>query len=319
MNRSLGKVWVVSIPMRTPFRGIRHREALIFKGERYAEWSPFLEYQDAEAATWLKAALSWANEPLPSLVREEIPINATLPAVEPKDVESVLKSFGSFSTVKIKVASAGEDLAADIARMERVRELYPTARIRLDANGGYSLDQALALVDHLAGFNIEYLEQPVREISELASLRSQISGSGIKIAADESIRKTGDPQQVASAKAADIVMLKAQPLGGIAASLEIASKLGLEVVVSSALETSVGISQGLYLAGALPELHYDCGLGTVNLLEGDLSSDPLVPVDGMLDVRVAEPDPLLLERFAASQERTRWWEDRLARCLELNT
>ena len=319
MKGSLGKVWVVSIPMRTPFRGVNHREALIFQGERFAEWSPFLEYEDAEAATWLRGAISWANDPLPKLSRTEIRINATLPAVDPEDIAQVLKQFGSFSTVKIKVASKNEPLSQDIARIEKVRELYPNARIRLDANGGYSIDQALELVDQLDGFNIEYLEQPVMSIAELAELRSRIAGSGIKIAADESIRKSADPIEVMRAHAADIVMLKAQPLGGVNASLAIAQELGLEVVVSSALETSLGISQGLHLAGALPELNYDCGLGTLNLFQGDIVRDSLTPTDSVLEVKVSEPDPELLEKYAASPERTTWWLERLERCLDLNT
>jgi O-succinylbenzoate synthase len=156
-------------------------------------------------------------------------------------------------------------------------------------------------------------------IAELAELRSRIAGSGIKIAADESIRKSADPIEVMRAHAADIVMLKAQPLGGVNASLAIAQELGLEVVVSSALETSLGISQGLHLAGALPELNYDCGLGTLNLFQGDIVRDSLTPTDSVLEVKVSEPDPELLEKYAASPERTTWWLERLERCLDLNT
>lgn len=319
MKGSLGKVWVVSIPMRTPFRGVNHREALIFKGDRFAEWSPFLEYEDAEAATWLRGALSWANDPLPKLNRTSIRINATLPAVRPDQVGEVLEHFGNFETVKLKVASKGENLADDIARLEMIRKLYPSARIRLDANGGYTLDQAQELLQHLSDFNIEYLEQPVATITELAQLRGFIAGSGIKIAADESIRKSADPFEVARAGAADVVMLKAQPLGGVSASLDIAKELGIDVVVSSALETSLGISQGLHLAGALPELNYDCGLGTVNLFEGDVVGDSLVPENSILEVKVVEPDLSLLEKYQASPERTTWWLERLERCLDLNT
>lgn len=305
--------------MRTPFRGVNHREALIFKGDRYAEWSPFLEYEDAEAATWLRGALSWANDPLPKLNRDQIRINATLPGVAPEEVSDVLKSFGSFETVKIKVAAGHENLEHDLARIEKVRALYPNAKIRLDANGGYTIDQALQLVEKLAGFNVEYLEQPVKTVAELAELRKRIAGSGIKIAADESIRKSSDPAEVMRAGAADIVMLKAQPLGGVDASLRIAKDLGLEVVVSSALETSLGISQGLHLAGALPQLNYDCGLGTLNLFAGDIVKQSLIPTDSSLEVKVVEPDTELLERYAASPERTTWWLERLERCLELST
>lgn len=317
MKGSLGQLWVVSIPMRTPFRGITHREVLIFRGERYAEWSPFVEYQDAEAATWLKGALSWANEPLPKIHRDRVFTNATLPAVEPSQVAEVLRDFEPFRSVKVKVAQPGEYLDQDLKRIAKVAELYPTASIRLDANGGYSLAQALELATRLGGFNIEYLEQPVKSVSDLAELKQDLRGTGLKITADESIRKATDPLEVSRLNAADIVMLKAQPLGGIGAALEIASSINLDVVVSSALETSLGISQGLYLAAALPALKYDCGLGTLNLLAADIVKDSLKPIGSAIEVRVVEPDLDLLERYKASPEREKWWLERLERCLEL--
>ena len=301
--------------MKERFRGITQREIVIIKGERFSEWSPFLEYQDHEAATWLKAALSFANQPLPEIFRTQIPINATLPAVRPENVQGVLQRFGKFESVKIKVAQAGESLSDDLARIRMVHQLYPTAKLRLDANGGYRLDNAKQLVDQLGDIPIEYLEQPVATIPELAQLRAWLQGKYL-IAADESIRKTLDPEAVVAAGAADILMLKAQPLGGISSALEI-TKLGLDVVVSSALESSVGISQGAYLAAAIPKLKYDCGLGTVNLLAEDVTSDSLVPKDGFLEVREIEPDVDLLEKLKASDERKAWWEARLERCLEL--
>ena len=301
--------------MRQPFRGITTREVLVFQGKRYAEWSPFLEYEDQEASAWLKAAISWANDDLPKIHRQQIRTNATLPAVRPDEVAGVLASFGEFRTVKIKVAQKGEDLAQDLARVRKVHELYPEAMLRLDANGGHTIDEALAIADKLTGLPIEYLEQPVASIQELATLREKLQGQ-FKIAADESIRKSMDPKLVVQNQAADILMLKAQPLGGIAPALEIAS-WGVEVVVSSALETSLGISQGAYLAAALPELNYDCGLGTINLLAGDIVHDSLRPEGSMLEVKVAEPSEELLERFSASEERYRFWEERFYRCLDL--
>ena len=303
--------------MRTPFRGVTHREALIFQGERFAEWSPFVEYEDSEASVWLKAALSWAHDPLPQIHRESIGINATLPAVRPDQVKEVLDSFAPFKTVKIKVAAPGESIDEDLARIHAVTQHFPEARIRLDANGGYSVAGVLELVERLGETRLEYLEQPVATVIEMAQLRKSLTGSGIKIAADESIRKSGDPDEVLRLQAADIVMLKAQPLGGIQASLEIADRLGLEVVVSSALETSLGIAQGLYLAAALPTLNYDCGLGTVNLLAGDLTRQSLKPIDSKLEPIVPEVELSLLEKFAASPERTKWWLERLERCLDL--
>lgn len=301
--------------MRERFRGITNREIVILKGERYSEWSPFVEYQDAEAASWLRAALSFANDPLPITYREVIPINATLPAVHPGAIQEVLERFGKFDTVKIKVAQQGEGLDQDLARIRKVHELYPAAKLRLDANGGYQLADAKRLVENLEGLPIEYLEQPLATVPELAEFRDWLSGRYL-IAADESIRKTLDPEAVITARAADILMLKAQPLGGISAALEIAG-MGVDVVVSSALESSIGISQGAYLAAAIPNLKYDCGLGTVNLLAEDVTSDSLVPKDGLLEVREVEPDFDLLEKLKASDERTAWWEARLERCLEL--
>ncbi len=303
--------------MRTPFRGVTNREALILEGERFAEWSPFVEYEDSEASVWLKAAISWAHDPLPSVHRESISINATLPAVKPDEVSEVLKSFTPFTTVKIKVAAPGESIDEDLARISAVVKHFPETKIRLDANGGYSVAEALELVERLGSTKLEYLEQPVRTVTEMAELRQLLVGSGIKIAADESIRKSGDPDEVQRLNAADIVMLKAQPLGGIQASLDVANRLGLEVVVSSALETSLGIAQGLYLAAALPNLDYDCGLGTVNLLAGDVVTRSLKPLDSKLEPSVPEIDSELLEKYAASPERTKWWLERLERCLAL--
>jgi o-succinylbenzoate synthase len=301
--------------MRTKFRGLQNREALLFKGERWAEFSPFLEYSDQESVTWLKAAIAFANDELPPLKRDQIRVNATLPAVESAEVAAVLSRFEGFETVKVKVAEKGQSLVDDLARVREVARLYPNAKLRLDANGGYSMDQALQLVRQLDGINIEYLEQPVATIEEMAQLKTELSGS-IKICADELIRKSNDPLEVARAEAADLVMLKAQPLGGIAASLEIANSIGLECVVSSAIETSVGISMGTYLACALDDLNYDCGLGTINLLAGDVAHNQ-APKNSILEPKLVEVDRDLLEKYRASPERQQFWNDRVRRCLEL--
>ena len=306
--------------MRVNFRGLTQREALLFKGtKRWAEFSPFVEYEDAEAANWLKAALSFANDSLPHLYRSAVPINATLPAVSIESVEGVLAKFGSFSTVKIKVAEAGQSVEEDLRRIREVARLYPEAKIRLDANGGYTIEEVLELAKRLEAIDIDYLEQPVATITELAELKRRLTllGLDFKIAADESIRKNSDPLEVARARAADIAVLKVQPLGGISEALHVASESGLDAVVSSAVETSIGISQGLFLAGALPTLNYDCGLGTISLLEGDICADSLIAKDGSIEIREVEPDPDLLLKYAASPDRTAWWLARLTRCLQL--
>jgi len=307
---------VVSIPMRTKFRGLTHREAVIFKAERWSEFSPFPEYSDLEASAWLRAALSFANDELPELKREAVQVNATLPAIAVSEIEDVLKRFGEFQTVKIKVAESGESLADDLNRIREVARLYPNAKIRLDANGGYSVSQARELSEQLSGFNIEYLEQPVRSLEEMAELRNQLAGTYL-ICADELIRKSTDPHAVASFGAADLVMLKAQPLGGVSAALELSRAIGLKSVVSCAIETSVGLSMGVHLACALDDLEYDCGLGTLNLLAGDIAKNPLRPERSILRPAQVEVDEQLLEKYSAAPERQKFWRNRVARCLEL--
>ena len=311
---------IVALPLRTKFRGLEEREALLFEGPNgWAEWAPFVEYTDEEAAVWLAAAIDFAYGELPSLHRDRIPVNATLPAVAPDLVERVLTNFGEFSTVKIKVAEAGHSITDDSARIQKVRELCPDAKIRLDANGGFEISQAIELVNQLktVGIEIEYFEQPVASIAEMAELRLQLSRIGVKIAADESVRKVSDPLAVAQANAADILVLKAAPLGGIARALAIAAEAELPVVISSALDTSVGLSMGAYLAAAIPNLEFDCGLATSALLAGDVTREPLRAETGFIDVRRVEVDESKLEIFQAQDHRQDWWLERLERVYKL--
>ena len=311
---------IVSLPLRTKFRGLEEREALLFEGPNgWAEWAPFVEYTDEEAAVWLAAAIDFSYGDLPILHRDRIAVNATLPAVTPDLVERVLTNFGEFSTVKIKVAETGQTITDDIARIQKVRELYPDSKVRLDANGGFEISQAIALVDQLlnVGIEIEYFEQPVASIAEMADLRLQLSRIGVKIAADESVRKVSDPLAVAQANAADILVLKAAPLGGIGRALAIAAEAELPVVVSSALDSSVGLSMGAYLAAAIPDLEFDCGLATSALLAGDVTREPLRAENGFIDVRPVEVDKSKLEIFKAQDHREDWWLERLERVYKL--
>jgi O-succinylbenzoate synthase len=311
---------IVALPLRTKFRGLEEREALLFEGPNgWAEWAPFVEYTDEEAAAWLAAAIDFAYGELPQLHRDRIPVNATLPAVAPDLVERVLTNFGDFSTVKIKVAEAGHSTTDEIARIQKVRELYPDAKIRLDANGGLEIPNAIELVNQLQALeiNIEYFEQPVASIAEMAELRLQLSRIGVKIAADESVRKVSDPLAVAQANAADILVLKAAPLGGISRALSIAAEAELPVVISSALDTSVGLSMGAYLAAAIPNLEFDCGLATSALLAGDVTREPLRAENGFIDVRRVEVDQSKLEIFKAQDHREDWWLERLERVYKL--
>lgn len=311
---------IVALPLRTKFRGLEEREILLFEGPNgWTEWSPFTEYTDEEAAVWLAAAIHFGYGEMPQLHRERIAVNATLPAVAPALVERVLSNFGQFSTVKIKVAETGQKIGDDIARIQRVRELYPETKVRLDANGGFEIEQAVDLVNQLQslGINIEYFEQPVASIAEMAELRLQLSRLGVLIAADESVRKVSDPLAVAQANAADILVLKAAPLGGISRALSIAAEAELPVVISSALDSSVGLSMGAYLAAAIPDLKFDCGLATSALLAGDVTRDPLRPQNGFIDVRRVDVDESKLELFAAQDHRQDWWLERLERVYKL--
>lgn len=321
----------VALPMRTRFRGQTVREVMLLQGPAgWAEFGPFPEYQAVENAHWLRAGLQAGWSGLGTPVREQVPVNATLPAVGPEQVETVLSRYGDLDTipaVKVKVAEPGQTLEDDAARLAEVRTLLPQAGIRVDANAGWSIAeavQALVRIAEMTGEHLEYAEQPVAGIEPLAELREQLqrAGTPVRIAADEAVRKSGDPLRVAELGAADLMVVKVPPLGGVDQVLSIADAAGLPVVVSSALDTSVGLSAGLALAARLPELPYACGLGTVTLFEDDVVPQPLMPSRGMIQVPVAEteaggvvrapkPDPQLLERFRIRGERESWWFQRL--------
>jgi O-succinylbenzoate synthase len=308
---------VLSIPMRTKFRGLTTREVLLFEGPNgWAEWSPFTEYEDEEASIWLKAAIEWAFGDIPKTDVKTIKVNATLPAV--KDVRAALAPFGKFEVVKIKVAEAGQTLQDDLDRIHQVREHYPEARIRLDANGNWDIETALKIAKIIYQENIplEYLEQPVKTIAEMAELKLKLQEFNIKIAADESVRKVSDPLAVAQANAADILVLKVAPLGGINNALAIAKEAGLPVVVSSALETSVGISMGAHLAALLGS-EYASGLATAALLESDVTDEPRIPVNGEIPVGRVLVNNRSTENSLASSEQSKIWTNRLSQCLGL--
>lgn len=314
-ERLADRMHVVSLPLTTRFRGVEEREVALFSGPAgWGEWSPFLEYEPEEAARWLRAALEDAELERPPLVRAQVAVNATLPAVAPAEVAGVLARYDGCRTVKVKVAERGQTLADDVARVAEVRALMPEARIRLDANGGWGVDEAETAVRGLERYDLEYVEQPCATVPELAELRERLHRLAIPIAADESVRKAEDPLLVARAGAADVIVVKAQPLGGIRAALAIVAEAGLPAVVSSALDSSVGLSMGAGLAGALPELPYDCGLGTGALLAADVAK-PLVPVDGSIAATRVAPDPRLLAAHAAAPERVEHWRARLAAAL----
>lgn len=319
LDELLAAATVVSLPLATRFRGVDSREATLIEGPRgWTEFSPFTEYADAEAAIWLAAAIDFGWQEHPPLLRRTVPVNATLPAVAPSAVAAVLDAFPGCRTVKVKVAEPFQVLADDVARVRAARAYVGVeGRVRVDANGGWTMDEAERAIHALTEFDLEYVEQPCASVEELAELRRRIRYLGIPIAADESVRKASDPLAVARSGAADLLVVKAQPLGGIAAALRIVADAGLPAVVSSALDTSVGISMGAHLAAALPSLEFDCGLGTAALLAADVTDDPLLPVDGAIPVRRVEVDRELLRRHAAGPERTDWWLERIRRTYAL--
>lgn len=312
----LAEVRVVALPMVTRFRGITVREAALVEGPAgWTEFAPFPEYEDLEAATWLAAAIDFGWAQTPPAVRDRIPVNATVPAVGADEVAGVLARFPGCRTAKVKVAEPGGRLDEDVARVRAAREaLGPEGRIRIDANAAWNVDEAEHALRALSPFDLEYAEQPCARLDELAELRQRIQDLAIPIAADESVRKAGDPLAVARAGAADVLVVKAAPLGGVQRAAEIVAEAGLPAVVSSAIDTSVGLGMGAALAACLPELPYDCGLGTAALLAADVTADPLLPVDGAIEVRRVTPSGALLDRFAADAERTAWWRDRIRRC-----
>jgi o-succinylbenzoate synthase len=306
----LERLHVVSLPMRVRFRGITTRELALIEGPAgWGEFGAFPEYGDAEAAHWLAAALDSAYRPPPPPLRNRVDINATVPAVPAAQVPEILSRFPGARTAKVKVAEPGQTLDDDVARVDAVRALVPN--VRADANGAWSVVQAAAAATALAP--LEYLEQPCATVDELAQLRRQID---VPVAADESIRKAGDPLAVVRAGAADIAVLKVAPLGGISALLEIAAQIDIPVVISSALDSAVGIAVGLSAAAALPQLHHACGLGTGRLFVEDIT-DPVEVVDGYLPVGPVIPDPARLQALAAPPQRRQWWIDRVRACYPL--
>lgn len=304
------KAW--AIPMRTRFRGITVREGVLLPGRAgWGEWSPFLEYSPEVAEPWLRCAEEAAAGDWPAALRDTVPVNVTVPAVGPERAHEIVRA-GGCSTAKVKVAEPGQTLAQDQARLEAVRDaLGAGGLVRIDVNGLWDVDTAVAAIrvlDRAVG-GLEYVEQPCATVEELAAVRRAVD---VPIAADESIRRSEDPYRVRDLEAADIAVLKVQPLGGVRACLRIAEDIGLPVVVSSALETSVGIAAGVALAAALPELRHACGLATVQLLADDLVVAPLLPVDGMLRVVRPVVDEESLARLAAPAARAERWAARLA-------
>ena len=302
---------VVALPTKTNFRGINIREVALFKGEYgWGEFSPFLEYGYKECAPWLSSAIEAANKPRPHIYRNSIRVNGTIPALNnPADIEKIVDSFPGVETFKVKV---GENLPEDIARLARVRALSPKARIRIDVNGIWDVATAvtnLRVIYENIG-PLEYVEQPCATIEELRELKTKLN-LDIKIAGDEVLRKAADPFAVDLAGAVDIVMLKVQPLGGIGRAHRLAQHHNLPVVISSALESAVGINYGLILAASFPEINFDCGLGTGALLKANVADSPII--NGEIQISDFEPN---FSHIEVASERFEWWKNRIMKTAE---
>jgi O-succinylbenzoate synthase len=297
---------VVALPMKTSFRGITVREVALIKGEcGWGEFSPFLEYDDAESAPWLASAIEAATQPKPKLYRTAVAVNGTIPALNDKEeLERVVNTFPGVTTFKVKVGSNTDE---DIARIKTLRALRPNAKFRIDANGLLSVEQAVSLLQ-LVG-DIEYIEQPCATVEELRELKQRVD---VKIVGDEVLRKAKDPFAIDLSGAVDYLMLKVQPLGGIKRAQQLAAHHKLPIVVSSALESAVGISYGLTLAASFEEVNFDCGLGTGSLLAKNVAELPIV--DGEIAIRDVVPD---FEGLDVSADRYEWWKNRIMRTSEL--
>jgi len=297
---------VVALPTTTNFRGVTVREVALIHGESgWGEFSPFLEYDDAESAPWLACAIEAATQPKPQLYRSEVAVNGTIPALNDREeLERVVNSFPGVTTFKVKV---GSNTSEDIARINVLRSLRPNAKLRIDANGLLSVEQAVSLLQ-LVG-DIEYIEQPCATVEELRELKKWVD---VKIVGDELLRKAKDPFAIDLSGAVDYLMLKVQPLGGIKRAHQLAQHHKLPVVVSSALESAVGINYGLTLAASFEDMNFDCGLGTGSLLARNVAQLPIV--DGKIQISDVVPN---LEGLDVSADRYEWWKNRIMRTAEL--
>ncbi len=302
----LDSLRVIALPMKTKFRGISVREVSLIKGSHgWGEFSPFLEYDDTEAAPWLASAIEAATTPKPQLYRSSVAINGTIPALnDPEALKAIVNSFPGVNTFKIKV---GSNLVEDLARVNAIRQLRPNAKVRIDVNGLWSVAQAEEFLSSVG--EVEYVEQPCATLEELRELKARTS---VKIVGDEILRKASNPFEIDLSGAIDFLMLKVQPLGGIKRAHALAEHHKLPIVVSSALESAVGINYGLMLAASFEKMNFDCGLGTGSLLAADVAHLPIV--DGKIEISEFEPQ---LDGLDVAPERFEWWKNRIMRTAEL--
>jgi len=301
----LDSLRVVALPTKTNFRGVTVREVALFKGEQgWAEFSPFVEYEDEECAPWLACAIEAATVAKPHLYRTHVAVNGTIPALHDEaDLERVVNSFPGVKTFKVKV---GTHVSDDLHRLDVIRTLRPNAAIRIDVNGLWSVEEAEMFLNSVG--EIEYVEQPCATIEELRELKQRVD---VKIVGDEVLRKSANPFEVDLTDAVDYLMLKVQPLGGITRAHALAEHHKLPVVVSSALESAVGINYGLMLAASFEEMKFDCGLGTGSLLAKNVAELPII--DGKIEISDVNP---VLDGLDVSADRFDWWKNRIMRTAE---
>lgn len=311
------ELYPVRIPMRHRFRRVDHREAVLVRGASgWGEFSPFPEYPPTVSARWLAAALELACGALPEPGRQTIPVNVTIPAVDARTARALVVESGA-KVAKVKIGEPGDDEAVDMQRLEAVADaLGPDGAMRADVNAMWDVETAAGRLTRMKHLPIDYIEQPVATIDEMRELRLLVD---LPLAADEAVRQSPNPLEVIEEGVADVVILKVQPMGGIRRVLDLVSRSEARVVISSALETSVGMYAGLLAASLLPGEIPACGLGTVALLEGDPTLDPLIPVDGEIEVRRPEPDPSLLERWRPDRDRSAEMLRRLRAAAEVLT
>ena len=316
LEEALASLRVLALPMRTTFRSLDVRETALIKGKNgWGEFVPFVEYSDQESLPWLESAIEAADKPLSPALRESIPINATVPASnDESEIEQILSWYPGVDTAKIKV---GTGIKEDLARIQAVRKHLPKAKIRIDVNGSWSVKDALfniSAIYEVTEDSLEYVEQPVASLDELKQLREAMS-IDVKIAGDEVLRKAKDPFAISLDGAIDILMLKVSPLGGIKRAMDLASHHKLPVVISSALESAVGISYGLALAARVTKLDYACGLGTSALFNQDISDIPIA--NGAIKATSYPIDLDRVERYELKGERLEWWRNRISRVWNL--
>jgi len=315
LSQILDSLSVIQLPMRSKFRGITNREIALFKGPKgWGEFSPFLEYEDLEAAMWLKSGVEAATRDDFQVNRDSIKVNGTIPATDSEEeIKALVDLYPGVDVYKVKV---GTEIEADKARLKTVKALVPNTRLRIDVNGSWSVDEAerniKMILDEIGP--LEYVEQPVSELDQLRELKKRLKGE-VLLVGDEVLRKAENPFNIDLSDAVDILMLKVAPLGGIKRALEIAQRHKLPVVVSSALESGIGITHGLRLSAALPRLDFASGLATGSLMKSDLVQHEIR--NGEIKTVRLEPNLDALERYATSKERLEWWRERVKRCWEV--